>query len=371
MRSLSIFSSSEKRRVVAPKGMAKSTQISLALKKFQTWYQSQARVLPWRSRPTLYRVWISEMMLQQTQVATVIPYFDRFMERFPTVESLARAREQTVLKYWQGLGYYSRARYIHRAAKTIYFERGGEFPKSLEDWMELPGVGRYTGGAIVSIALNQTMPVLDGNVERVLSRMFCWPVNKTKMWWVAQRAVDRAACKEFFPRDFNQAMMELGATICTFKSPQCRGCPVASICRAKRSGRQSEYPPKKPRKAWIVVEESADAWVDSKKRVYLVQAGAKDWRQGLWDLPLREVRRDAKTGARFDHQVTTRHIVTRHRITRSTQIHQIDSGSRSRSLKLPQGKWVSLADCLNGQSPVPIGRAAQKTLQAIFEKIES
>src|SRR5450631_4397072 len=186
------------------------------------WYHAHHRDLPWRGGPQLpssgncgdardpYPVWISEIMLQQTRVAAVLDHYARFLQRFPTVQALASAREQSVLAMWSGLGYYHRARRLHRAAKVIARERNGEFPRTAEAWRELPGIGRYTAAAIASIAFGEAVAVVDGNVERVLARLVGRPPAGEELWLTAERMLDRAR-----PGDFNQAMMELGATVCT------------------------------------------------------------------------------------------------------------------------------------------------------------
>src|ERR1700678_561123 len=212
------------------------------------WYDQNRRALPWRRDRDPYRVWVSEIMLQQTRVAAVLDHYARFMQRFPAVKSLAAAREASVLALWSGLGYYHRARRMHQAAKNIV--RQGSFPRTAQDWSELPGIGRYTAAAIASIAFGEPVAVVDGNVERVLQRLFCTQVSPTEgrtlrqaqgrlrgtvksrdrkiqiAWQQAEALLDRKRAG-----DFNQAMMELGATICTPRAPQCLICPVHSFCQ--------------------------------------------------------------------------------------------------------------------------------------------
>jgi A/G-specific adenine glycosylase len=209
------------------------------------WFRTNARDLPWRKNRTPYAVWVSEIMLQQTQVTTVIPYFNRFMKRFPTVEKLARAKQDTVLKHWEGLGYYSRGRNLHTAAKLIVSDYGGQLPDTVDELQKIPGIGRYTAGAIASIAFNRPAPILDGNVIRVLSRLFCIEGNpkddatKKKLWQLAETLVHIK-----HPGDFNEAMMELGAMVCTPQNPQCPKCPLKNQCQAIKTGRQAELPVK-------------------------------------------------------------------------------------------------------------------------------
>src|SRR5664279_4349503 len=192
------------------------------------WYVAYRRDLPWRRDADPYRVWVSEIMLQQTRVAAVLDHYARFLQRLPTVQALAAAREQSVLALWSGLGYYHRARRLHQAAKVIARERDGEFPRTAEAWRELPGIGRYTAAAIASIAFGEPVAVVDGNVERVIERLFGGAEGKESAWQHAEALLDRAR-----PGDFNQAMMELGATVCTPRAPQCVLCPLYTWCQSR------------------------------------------------------------------------------------------------------------------------------------------
>ena len=190
-----------------------------------TWFDKNKRDLPWRQTCDPYRVWVSEIMLQQTRVAAVIEYYDRFLKRFPTVQKLAAARMDSVLAAWSGLGYYRRARSLHAAAKQIVYEHNGHWPSSAEKWRQLPGIGRYTAAAIASIAFNEPVAVVDGNVERVLSRVIGQTLSREQSWSVAEALLWSAR-----PGDFNQAMMELGATVCLPRKPNCLLCPVRPLC---------------------------------------------------------------------------------------------------------------------------------------------
>lgn len=218
------------------------------------WYRQSARILPWRENTDPYRVWVSEIMLQQTRVDTVIPYYERFMARLPSVQALAEVREEELLKLWEGLGYYSRARNLQKAARCICKESGGAFPSSYEQLCSLPGVGPYTAGAIASIAFGLPVPAVDGNVLRVLSRLTENPRD------IAEPAVKKqmtAALAQVYPAghcgDFTQSLMELGAVVCVPNGlPKCGGCPLRQLCRAFRHGTQTEYPvqtKKQPRRA--------------------------------------------------------------------------------------------------------------------------
>jgi A/G-specific adenine glycosylase len=193
------------------------------------WYDRNRRELPWRDTKDAYRVWVSEIMLQQTRVGAVLDHYRRFLERFPTVEVLAKAREQSVLAAWSGLGYYRRARYMHACAKVLVAEHGGKFPETVDALLKLPGIGRYTAGAIASIAFEQKSPVVDGNVERVLGRVTGnHEMTAGDFWETAEMLLS-----ETRPGDFNQAMMELGATVCVPREPKCLGCPLMEFCRTR------------------------------------------------------------------------------------------------------------------------------------------
>jgi A/G-specific adenine glycosylase len=239
------------------------------------WYDAHARDLPWRASRDPYRVWLSEIMLQQTRVAAVITHYHEFLRRFPTVEKLARAREACVLAAWSGLGYYRRARMLHAAAKVVVRERGGKLPETGEGLRELPGVGRYTAAAIASIAFDEAVAVVDGNVERVLQRFSGRRLAGEEFWLAAEELLDRA-----LPGDFNQAMMELGATVCTPRTPACLTCPVVELCatRGELEG-SAKAAPQKKREIHYVLDCRDGA-------VFLVQR-ARDAQlmAAMWELP--------------------------------------------------------------------------------------
>ncbi|MEP0804069.1 MAG: A/G-specific adenine glycosylase, partial [Chloroflexota bacterium] len=214
------------------------------------WYRKNKRILPWRGHPEPYAVWVSEIMLQQTRVETVIPYFERWMRLFPTVQALAEASEQEVLNAWEGLGYYSRARNLHKAAKVIVRDFGGNLPHSLSELIKLPGIGRYTAGAIASIAFGADEPALDGNLKRVYARLFDVteavdsPKGEKLLWEIARRNLPHGRAG-----DFNQALMDLGAAVCLPKNPRCLLCPLMELCKARENGTQELRPVRKPKKA--------------------------------------------------------------------------------------------------------------------------
>jgi len=218
--------------------------------KVVSWYHHQGRKhLPWQQNKTPYSVWISEIMLQQTQVATVIPYYQRFMTSFPTIKDLANADEDNVLHHWTGLGYYARARNLHKAAKLIASEHQGVFPEQIEQVIALPGIGRSTAGAILSLALNQHHPILDGNVKRVLTRNYLVEgynglAKFEKSLWQLSESLTPAIDTGFY----TQAMMDLGATVCTRSKPRCEVCPIETSCLALAGALQSHFPQKKPKK---------------------------------------------------------------------------------------------------------------------------
>ncbi len=251
------------------------------------WYDHHQRTLPWRSPtdPDPYHVLVSEAMLQQTQVATVVPYFERFIEHFPTVHDLAAADEQAVLRLWQGLGYYRRARHLHAAAGMIVERFAGEVPRNVDALMQLPGVGRDAAGAIASIAYNVPAPILDGNVARVLARWFAieQPIDETAtrntLWTLAEQLVPSKR-----PGDFNQALMELGALVCTPKSPQCLVCPIANVCEAHQQGRATELPTRAPRRTPKAVTHHV-AVLERRGKYLFEQRGTDSLWANMWQLP--------------------------------------------------------------------------------------
>jgi A/G-specific adenine glycosylase len=259
--------------------------VSTFVKRLLRWYRRHHRRLPWRENPEPYRVWISELMLQQTQVKTVLPYFQRFMERFPNVQALARAAEDDVLAVWSGLGYYRRARALHRGARWIVQENGGNFPDKYEGWLALPGVGRYTAGAIMSIAFGQRYAILDGNVARVLSRVFMiggdlrQSTVRKRLWQKSEEILPPSDLS-----DFNQALMELGALVCVPLNPRCKACPIEKNCFARRRGREAEFPCVPSRRETLKVTLAA-AVVRRKNRVLMVRRDAESVMRGLWELP--------------------------------------------------------------------------------------
>ncbi len=249
------------------------------------WFEAEARDLPWRRTSDPYKVWLSEVILQQTRVDQGLPYYERFVEAFPTVEALASAPEDAVLKRWEGLGYYTRARNLHKAAKSVVEDYGGALPRAPELLQLLPGVGRYTAGAIASIAFGVRAPVVDGNVKRVLSRLFNIEESiddaetEKTLWGLAEALVPSAR-----PGDFNQAMMELGARICVPKTPNCAACPVARQCQALRAGVQAERPVRNAKKA-VPHKEIVVAAIEKDGKFLLGKRPPSGLLGGLWEFP--------------------------------------------------------------------------------------
>ncbi len=318
------------------------------------WYDIQQRDLPWRDNLDPYRIWVSEIMLQQTQVATVIPYFERWMKSFPSVQHLAKARLPKVLKHWEGLGYYTRARNLHKAAQWVHNENEGTIPTTFEDLKKLPGIGRYTAGAIASIAYKEPVPVLDGNVKRVLSRLFCirengaTPKSETVLW-------DKAASlvPEKRPGDFNQALMELGATVCLPKNPMCLLCPLLKKCEAARSGEQTSFPPPKNKTPSKKIEVSA-AVIKRNGKIFIQQRPHKGLMGGLWEFPggklekgespeealVREIQEELGVKIAPDEKILTiRHTYTKFRVTLHVFTCEMRKG-RIRATQCEQWKWV-------------------------------
>ena len=244
------------------------------------WFDRHGRSLPWRETRDPYRVWVSEIMLQQTRVAAAIPYYERWIDRFPTIDHLADAPVDDVLKAWEGLGYYSRARNLHTAAQMVRERYAGEMPGDAAGLRTLPGIGDYTAGAIASIVYGHAEPAVDGNVRRVMSRL-----RDRNLEGRALRDATAALVPTDRPGDFNQALMELGATICTPRSPQCEECPVNEYCSAYRKGTQSQRPaPKKQQNVPVVIVGVA-VLRDRKGRVLLTRRPDTGLLAGMWQLP--------------------------------------------------------------------------------------
>jgi A/G-specific adenine glycosylase len=325
--------------------------------RLSAWFAENARELPWRRVRDPYGVWVSEIMLQQTQVRTVVPYFERWMRALPNVAALARASSKRIHKLWEGLGYYTRVRNMQRAAKRIVAEHGGKFPERFEDVLELPGIGRYTAGAICSIAFQQPQPILDGNVIRVLARVFGVAGNpkeratNEQLWGVAEALVKEAGET---PGIFNQALMELGALICTPRQPRCELCPIAKNCVAFQSDRVQELPEsaKRPR----ATEKFFHAFVAKRRGRFLVRQRPDGVVNGhLWEFPNVEVKGPVRGKKPF---CTIKHSITRYRIT--LEVFQIN-GNRAFERRFSEGRWLTL----NQLRALPFSSAHKRILQQL------
>jgi A/G-specific adenine glycosylase len=297
------------------------------------WYARTRRDLPWRRSRDPYRVWVSEIMLQQTQVERVKDFFTRFMVRFPTVHDVAGAAEGVVLKQWEGLGYYRRARQLHAAAKAVVADHGGEFPRTVAGLEALPGVGRYTAGAIASIAFDEPAPIVEANSRRVLARL---SAHEDPLGGAADEPIWRLAAT-LVPRRkagaFNQALMELGALVCTPERPRCGACPVAAHCAAIERGLVETIPRMAPPPTSQQIRETAVVQRHG-ARVLVERRGPGEWWEGLWDFP-------RETGARAKDRRLGRvaYTVTNHRVSCTV----VERRVRSASASSPTRKWVTVA----------------------------
>ncbi len=352
------------------------------IKNFQSrllnWYGEKKRDMPWRKSLDPYRILVSEFMLQQTQFKTVIPYYKNWMKSFPTVKKLAAASESNVLKHWEGLGYYSRARNLRKSAIQIQNEHGGMVPDSLQEIQKLPGVGRYTAGAVLSIAYDKRVPVLDGNVKRVLSRLFLMKENgstrnsENRLWKTMESLLPEKGCG-----DFNQAFMELGATICLPQKPLCVDCPLKKFCQANQSGKQELFPPKKTAPVISRIQVSA-AVIFKKGNVYIQKRKMGGLMGGLWEFPggkfeadetaeeclRREIKEELGVSLRLGEKILThRHSYTRFQVTLHVFLCRLHSGVLSPSA-CEEWKWVKPQDL--DQFPFP---AANVKIVKFLKKI--
>lgn len=306
--------------------MLQQTDTSLFQKKLKIWYQTHHRKLPWRESNNPYHIWVSEVMLQQTQVKTVIPYFLNFIDRFPTLRDLAESDLEMVLKVWEGLGYYARARNLHKAANIITKNLNGKIPKDLYLFKKLPGVGDYIGAAVQSIAFGQPFAVLDGNVKRVLARLYClkYPVNKPSFHRNFKPYAD-GLLDMITPEIFNQAMMEIGALICTPQNPQCRSCPVSEFCKAFLSDKTDTFPLRvKIQK--VPTYHIAAGIVRKNGKLLITRRKLDGLLGGLWEFPggklekyedaqtacIREIYEETGISAQIDAHLTTIHHAYTH-----------------------------------------------------------
>jgi A/G-specific adenine glycosylase len=285
-----------------------------ARRRLLAWYDLERRDLPWRGRDDAYAIWISEIMLQQTRVEVVRPAFERFLAVFPDPSALAAASEEDVLSLWSGLGYYTRARNLRRGAAMVCETNGGRFPECLQDALRIPGVGRYTAAAVLSIAFGACLAVVDGNVRRVLARVFLVAGGNTpqsRFEIIANEFLSRNR-----PGDHNQAMMELGATVCLPRIPSCGGCPLALVCRARAEGRIEDYPTRPEPPAIERSEHNVFLLRDRRNRL-LLERGCWSLLDHLWLPPIRPAARAMIGGGARDSRSlgSFRHAITRHRLT--------------------------------------------------------
>lgn len=313
--------------------------------------------LPWQQKRSPYRVWVSEIMLQQTQVSTVIPYFERFMNRFPTVQAMAAANESDLLELWTGLGYYRRAQFMHRCAQIIHQQYGGEFPQDLEVLQSLPGIGRSTAGAILTFGFNHYHSILDGNVKRILSRLYCVKGDLKKsavekqLWALSESLVsidiDGVA--------YNQGLMDLGATVCTRKHPSCGNCPVQSICAAYQQSCVDQFPEKSP----SVKKKSQDMFllkVNVSHSCWLQERPDKGIWARLWCFPSFESLDEMNAWCVLNDleniilTKTIKHVLT-HRLL-SIYLYEVDVTSKPKTIK--GGFWYAKRDQLPGGVPRPL-----------------
>jgi A/G-specific adenine glycosylase len=341
-----------------------------------TWYTHQGRSLPWRETQDPYAIWMSEIMLQQTQVKTVLPYYQRWLKRFPTLQSLAEAEQEAVMMLWQGLGYYARARNLHRAAQRVVSDYDGQFPTQMEEALKLPGIGRTTAGGILSSAFHQAWPILDGNVKRVLARLVGLSIPPkyalSFLWKGSEILLDPD-----HPKAFNQALMDLGATVCTPKQPVCLLCPWSSFCQAHHLHLQAVIPmtetrapiPHKLIGVAVIWNEQGQILIDKRPQSGLLG--------GLWEFPggklepnetlaecvVREIQEELGIEiAVLEHFMTLEHVYTHFKVTLSVHHCRHVSGE-PQTIECDEVKWVTLAEL--DQYPFPT--ANQKIIAALRE----
>lgn len=324
--------------------------------------------LPWQQNRTPYRVWVSEIMLQQTQVKTVIPYYEKFMARFPTVFELAAAEQDEVLSYWAGLGYYARGRNLHKAAQQVVGQLNGKFPNTLDGMMALPGIGRSTAGAILSIACGVRHPILDGNVKRVLARydaIATWPGERETEKQMWERAEELTPIERF--GDYTQAIMDLGATLCTRSKPRCLECPMQTECLAFAQNRVSEFPLKKPKKNKPVKKAFLLILRNSANQIWLEQRPQTGIWGGLWAFPQYEHWQEceAKVETHFRGASTLlkwqefRHTFSHYHLDITPVLADLPAGkiaeppADSLQATSNSGKWIAFESLSQGKVGVP------------------
>ncbi|MFH0907637.1 MAG: A/G-specific adenine glycosylase [bacterium] len=343
------------------------------------WFESTRRPLPWRERRTPYRVWVSELMLQQTRADQAIPYYHRFLRRFPTLKALAAAPRHDVLKLWEGLGYYARAVRAHETARRLVAQHRGRFPDTLEGLLALPGIGPYTAAAVGSLAFGLDAAVVDGNVARVLSRVFVYGgdiqtvAGKRWMQELAQALLPKGRAGEF-----NEAMMELGAMVCAPRGPRCPACPLRRVCAAAAEGDPEQYPVKRKKKSVPHKRVGAGIVADRRGRFLIAQRKEGSMLGGLWEFPggtLEDgetmeacIARELKEELGIDvevgkHVITVRHAFSHFTMDLHAHACRLESG-RPRAIHCAAWKWVTLAELRR----YPFGRADVKIIDALFSR---
>lgn len=352
--------------------------LSEVSRRLLAWYRQSARKLPWRGSRDAYAVWVSEIMLQQTRVETVIPYFERWMERFPSLRALAEASEQDVLRLWEGLGYYSRARNLHRAAQQVVEQYGGQVPPGRADLQSLPGVGAYTAGAIASMAFGLDEAALDGNIRRVLARVFNLdlparsPAGERRLWELAREHLPPGQAG-----DYNQAWMDLGATLCTPQKPACLVCPLAEVCQAHALGVE-EQRPILPEKAAVPHHTVTAAVIRRDGLVLIARRPSSGLLGGLWEFPggklepgeslpdclMREIREELATSVQVGAEIGIfKHAYTHFKVT----LHAFEcelAGPEPRAIGASELAWVGVGD-LDG---FPMGKIDRQISRKLKEK---
>ncbi|MBP9865575.1 MAG: A/G-specific adenine glycosylase [Candidatus Omnitrophica bacterium] len=336
--------------------------------KLLSWYRKHARDLPWRHTCDPYKIWVSEIMLQQTQVQTVIPYYTRWLERFPTLEALAKAPQEEVMKYWAGLGYYRRVKMLHAAADFVQTELQGVIPSSPDELRKIPGIGRYTAGAIASIAFQKPAPLVDGNVIRILTRLYGLKKNTAHagtlkhLWWLAEKLVP-----EKNPGDFNQAMMELGATVCLPKSPSCRTCPVQKECRALAAGNPESFPVKTQKEKIQKIKSAALILKNPQGQVLIDRQPQNARWGGLWMFPHGENKEKVADRFKLTDNPSAHSFIIKHSFTKySIQLHVFEAGvsvKTSKKLAAQGHRWTSVPALENFAFPSPHQKIARHLLE--------
>jgi A/G-specific adenine glycosylase len=373
--------------------MLQRRELAAFRKQLLSWFKQYQRDLPWRRTKDPYRIWLSEIMLQQTRVAAVIPYYERFLERFPDIHALATAPQEDVLRLWSGLGYYSRARNLQRAAQEIVAKHDGMFPRTQKEVLALPGIGSYTTAAVLSIAYGEKHAVLDGNVARVLARIFAvkGDLRDAKQWQSLQKFAN-ALLDPKSPSDWNQAMMELGATLCTPQSPQCLLCPVTQFCQARKLGLANSLPARRKKRATENIVLAAAVLLDPHGRTLLLPPPTASKTKAahgeisilvskLWHFPTIAVRTDAAAelrahlrntlrasatkGLQLEPLATTRHAVTYRAITlRPFRV------TLTQLPRIPGAKTISLTEVAS-PSAHAISNLTRKAARAALTSVQS